>query len=359
VVAFDRTPSHTTIVVSDGLGHGIRANIAATMCVSRLLELFRGGFSLRVGFANMVKTMNEARGTDLPYAVFTVARILNDGTTTLLSYEMPPPILISPRHAAVLPQRTITLENALIGEANCHLESGEGVIVVSDGITQAGMGTAFKLGWEANGACRYINTCLLDGVLPREIPPYVHRRALEHWGPSPGDDCTVTLALSRWGNTVNVLTGPPSDPAQDNAVVAKFLLAEGTKIVCGGTTAGIVARHRGKKIAIDTESQPTIAPPKYTVEGIDLVTEGAVTLNQVYNVLDEDASAFEEDSGVTELHQHLRSADRVNFLVGVARNPASDNIAFRQRGILTRMQIVPLLADRLRKAGKLVVVDYI
>jgi len=359
VVAFERTPSSTTIVVSDGLGHGIKANIAATMCVSRLLELFRGGFSLRVGFANMTKTMNESRGTDLPYAVFTVARILNDGTTTVLSYDMPAPIFISPRLASVLPQRTLSLENSLIGETNCHLEPGEGILIVSDGITQAGMGTSFRLGWEIEGVCRYTNTCLLDGVLPREIPQYVHYRALEIWGRVAGDDCTVNLALSRWGKTVNILTGPASDRSQDDNIVSKFLLAEGTKVVCGGTTAAIVARHRGIKLAVDDDHQSMVAPPKYVIDGIDLVTEGAVTLNQVYNVLDEDPSVFEEDNAVTEMVELLRNADRINFLVGIARNPASDNIAFRQRGILTRTQIVPLLADKLRKTGKLVVIDYI
>jgi hypothetical protein len=88
------------------------------------------------------------------------------------------------------------------------------------------------------------------------------------------------------------------------------------------------------------------------------VTEGAITLNQVYNIFDEDPESFEEDTGVTELYEFLKSADRVNFLLGVARNPASENIAFRQRGILTRTRIVGLLAEKLRKSGKLVVIEY-
>lgn len=358
VVVFDRTAAFTTVVISDGLGSGIKANIAATMCVSRVLELYRNGFSLREGFAAMVKTMNEARGTDLPYAVFTVVRILNDGTATILSYEMPPPILVGPRHAAALTPRTFTLENAVIGEAHGHVEPGEGILVTSDGITQAGMGGSTRLGWETDGVCRFINAALADGLHVREIPDHALRRAVELWGVRQGDDCTVNLAFCRWGKTVNVLTGPPNDRAQDRSVVGRFLLAEGTKIVCGGTTAGLVAGFRGTKVSVHDEYQSLVAPPAYRIDGIDLVTEGAVTLNQVYNVLDEDPAAFEEENAVTELCRFLQSADRVNFFLGVAANPASENIAFRQRGILTRMQIVPLLADKLRRAGKLVVVEY-
>ncbi len=354
----ERTAAWTTIVICDGLGAGIKANIAATMCASHLMELFRDDFSLRQGFAATVKIMNRARGTDLPYAVFTVVRILNDGVVTVLSYEMPGPIMIGHRHAAVLPQRTLTLENALIGEANCHLEPGEGIVVFSDGITQAGLGGSMKNGWELDGACRYINTCLAGGLMIREIPQYVHNRAREIWGHVGGDDCTVALAECRWGRTVNILTGPPSDAANDPNIVSRFLLSEGTKVVCGGTTANIVARCRGTQVNIEPDEQSVLAPPRYRIDGIDLVTEGAVTLNQVYNVLDEDPAEFEEESGVTELIELLKSADRINFVVGAARNPASENIAFRQRGILTRTQIIPLIAEKLRKAGKLVVIEY-
>jgi hypothetical protein len=359
VVIHERTASATTLIVCDGLGSGIKANIAATMCASHLMELFRSGFSLRKGFANMAKMMNEARGTDLPYSVFTVARILNDGTATILSYEMPGPILISQRHAVVLQQRMITMEHAMIGESNCLVEPGEGILIVSDGISQAGLGTSMRNGWEVEGACRHINTTLADGILAREVPRYVLRRALELWGENHGDDCTVALASCRWGKTVNILTGPPSRPDKDRDVVAQFLMGEGSKIVCGGTTANIVADYRGTKVEVEPNPQSTLAPPSYSIDGIHLVTEGAVTLNQVYNILDEDADDFEEESGVTKLCQLLKNADRINFMVGVAQNPASSDIAFRQRGILKRTQIIPLIADKLRHAGKLVVIDYI
>ena len=91
---------------------------------------------------------------------------------------------------------------------------------------------------------------------------------------------------------------------------------------------------------------------------MDLVTEGAVTLNQVYNVLGEDLANLTEDSGVTELCALLHLADRVNITAGKAQNPASSDISFRQCGILTRDHIVPLLAEKLRAAGKLVVLDW-
>ena len=357
VVTSERTPAATTLVCADGLGSGIKANIAATMCSARLLELLRQGASLRNAFAGLVKTMNAARGTELPYAVFTVLRVLNDGEATVLSYEMPGPILVGPRQAAVLPQRTLTLERSLIGEANCHLEPGEGLAVMSDGITQAGMGMGLRDGWGETGVCQYINSCLADGARGLALPHLVHSRARELWKTAKGDDCTVAMAACRWGKAVTVLTGPPADLRKDRAVVNRFLQAEGTKVVCGATTAKIVAKHLGQELQVEQNAASLVAPPRYMIDGIDLVTEGAVTLNQVYNILDEDPASFEADSGVTALYGLLQAADRVDFIVGGAQNPANSHISFSQRGILPRSSIIPLISAKLRNSGKLAVVE--
>ncbi len=107
---------------------------------------------------------------------------------------------------------------------------------------------------------------------------------------------------------------------------------------------------------MEENPQSLLAPPRYQIEGIGLVTEGAVTLNQLYNVLDEDPSAFEEVSGVTELHALVHAADRINIWIGGAENPATTDISFRQQGILSRHKILPLLAKKLQEMGKLVVV---
>ena len=167
------------------------------------------------------------------------------------------------------------------------------------------------------------------------------------------------MARCRKGHIVNILTGPPASRAEDVGVVRRFLQMEGLKFVCGGTTAEIVARVLRQPLRVEQSCSSLIAPPRYEIPGVDLVTEGAVTLNQVYNLLEEDIGNLTEDSGVTELCSLLRVADRVNLFLGDARNGATNDVSFRQRGILTRQQIIPLLADKLRAAGKLVVFEHV
>ncbi|HEY9764842.1 MAG TPA: hypothetical protein V6C82_00675, partial [Chroococcales cyanobacterium] len=202
-----------------------------------------------------------------------------------------------------------------------------------------------------------LNRCLVEGVPLREIPRQVHRRSRVLWENVGGDGCTVALAACRMGEIVNVFTGPPLDPKQDRSAVNRFLNSSGRKVVCGGSTAKIVARVLGQELQEDRHSRSFLAPPKYRIEGIDLVTEGAVTLNQVFNVIDEDPALYEDSSGVTELCRFLMQADRVNFFVGAAQNPGHGGISFCQKGILPRPKVVSLLKERLVASGKLVVVE--
>ena len=356
VFACDRTAAATSVVCADGIGSGIRAGIAARMCASRLLELLRMGFSLHKAFSAVVRTMQQNRDPSRPFAAFSLARILNDGTTTVLAYDAPPPILVGSHYAAPLPVRSVEVESAMVTEADCWLEPGDGLLLMSDGITQAGLGCGLRDGWQTEGVARYVSHCLTSGMQAKEIPEMVGKEA-RRLSPRGGDDCTVLLALCRRGQVINLLTGPPQNPSRDRSVVRRFLEVKGLKIVCGGKTAEIVARVLGKPLDVEQDSPSLTAPPRYEIEGVDLVTEGAITLNQAYNVLDVPLERLTEDSGVTELCTFLQMADRVNLFLGGAQNLAHGDITFRQQGILTRDRIVPLLVDKLRAAGKLVVME--
>jgi hypothetical protein len=326
------------------------------MCATRLLELLRLGFSLRRAVQLVVETMQQWRDISKPYTAFSIARIRGDGYATVLAYEAPLPLVVGRHRAEPVIAHPLELAGTLVDEAQCSLDPSESLLLMTDGITQAGIGSSMSHGWQTAGVMNYVSNCLRQGVPHREIPDYVHREARRLWTRG-GDDCTVALARCRSGIVVNLLTGPPADREDDNEVTARFLESEGFKVVCGGKTAEIVARRLGKTVRLERAPQSLIAPPRYGIDGIDLVTEGAVTLNQVFNLLEEDISAFKEESGVTELCSLLSVADRVNITLGTARNDATEDIAFRQRGILTRGKTIPLLAEKLRAAGKLVVVD--
>jgi hypothetical protein len=217
------------------------------------------------------------------------------------------------------------------------------------------MGLTTRTGWSSKEICSFLNGKLnLDLNSPAKA---VHDKARSLWQGFRGDDCTVISAICRVGKIVNIMTGPPADRGKDAAVTSNFFSQNGTKIICGATTAKVVAHHLGRQLQINRNDHSLIAPPGYSLEGIDLVSEGAVTLNQAYNILDVDPVNFEPDSSVSRLCELLIQADRVNFFVGSAENEAHADISFKQRGIIPRGKIVRLLAERLRRLGKLVEVS--
>ena len=353
-VASFRTPESTVILLADGIGSGIKANIYANMAIARLEKLLEKGFSLRRAFSSLVATMHESRGSDMPYAVFTVIRILNNGEATVLAYEMPEAIFVGRHSATILQRRNFTLGLEVISESNLFLEPGEGLLMFSDGVTLAGIGGKTRLGWSSSEVCRFVNDRIVAGEKKKKLYQRVHQQACELWGVPSGDDCTVVAAFCRQGKVVTIFTGPPASRGDDKKVVENFLSQPGIKIVCGATTAQIVASYLQKELKINLSDVSMIAPPGYSIESIDLVTEGAVTLNQLYNILDADPVYFEPDSSVTRLYDTIIDADRINFIVGTTTNVGHGDIAFRQQGIIPRVKIVELLARRLAETGRLI-----
>lgn len=354
-VVIDRTPEATTAVLADGIGTGIKAQIAAVMCSSRLMELTRQGFTLREACRKIVDTMHQARTSDIPFAAFSVCRVLNNGQATIISYEIPHPILVNNRLAAYLPKpRSFPLGLEMVAETNCTLEFGDGIVLVSDGVSQAGLGHQYRLGWSIQGASDFINGLLIQGSALNTIPEKIVQRVKEISGHTYGDDTTCLLLTCRESKTLNILSGPPGNRAMDSSVVRDFMRLNGAKAVCGSTTVEIVARHLKQKVTMNAVSTEFHKPPAYTLKGIDLATEGAITLNQVYNILEEKESKLAENSAVSDLYRLLHEADAVNIIIGTASNPAHKAIIFRQMGVLPREAIIPLLIEKLRKLGKLI-----
>lgn len=359
-ILVERSPEATTAILADGIGTGIKANIASVMCASRLMELLRQGFTLREACEKIVDTMHEARTSDIPFSAFSVCRILSSGHATILSYEIPSPILLSRRFATYLPQqRFMPMGLEMIAEVNCMLDCDDGVILISDGVSQAGMGRKYSMGWGVQAVSYFANGLLAQGVNVKDVPEKIVAKVKEISGKTYGDDTTCLLLLCREARIMNILTGPPAKKISDEKVVSMFMEAKGIRVVCGSTTVEIVARVLKKPVVVKDISGSYHKPPSYELSGIDYATEGAITLNQVYNILEENPKKLEADSSVSDLYRLFHASDVINFFVGTATNRGHESIVFRQMGIFPREVIVKLLAEKLSRIGKLVNIEYV
>jgi hypothetical protein len=354
-----RTIYHSTIICADGIGSGVKAHVASQMNTARLAALLSSGMSLRDAFFSVVETMGQWRDSTKPFTAFTVARILNDGSTTILGYEMPAPVFLGAKEACALVAYPLVVETGVAQEYRCRLVPGTGLVLMSDGITQAGVGRAYPTGWGIEGVERFLEGWVGRGRPLRLAVRDILRQAHDHDEGVSGDDQTVVLAHCREGGVVNLMTGPAKDRAVDMDRVNSFLDHEGLKVVCGATTADIVARCAQEELEVEQKPLSFSTPPRYFIQGIDLVTEGAVTLNQVYNILGEDLERESDQSAAADLALMLKGADRVNFSVGGAQNPANKDLVYRKQGILSREKIIPLIASKLEQMGKLVNIRHV
>lgn len=356
-----RTVYHTTIILADGIGSGVKAHIASQMNSARLETLLDGQMSLRDAFFGVAGTMSRWRDHSLPFSAFLVMRVLNDGTATVLSYEMPPVFLVSRREVSIISGQPLVVPAGLASEAHFTLAKEEGVLLVSDGIIQSGLGRRVLPEWGVEGVESFLSAKTGRELDFASLPGDVLGMARYNDGAHSGDDKTVLLAHSRCGIVVNILTGPPTDKERDRAVADAFDEAEGLKVICGATTADIFARHNNLTVEVEQRPVSYSSPPRYFLSGIDIVTEGAVTLTQAYNLLtDEAGNGIDLDrSPAGDLAAMLRNADFIRFTVGLARNPANADVVYRKQGILARDRIVPLLAGKLERMGKLVTVEFV
>jgi len=349
----NRTANWTDFILADGIGSGINANIAAIASASRLMELINQDISMTRAAEKIVDLMKRARTESVPFSTFTLVRIMRNGQYTIINYENPAPLLLSGGMISEVNMRHFALSQEIISEANGILSEGDSLILTSDGVTQAGLGILPGYGWGTDGLIKFIKS-IKKKDNKEELAGKIVIRAYELSDNVFADDTTVSILSAREGKVLNLISGPPFSRDNDIRFTMDFIKQNGKKVICGSSTADMVSRVTGKSLKDVKISTSFTQPPKYFMEGIDLVTEGAVTLNQVYNILDEDPETFDRNSCVSELASLLINSDEINIFMGVARNEGHNNIAFRQLGVLERRKIIPLIQEKLKELGKLV-----
>jgi len=355
---YERSASGMVYVLCDGVGSGIYANISAITCANRILELIRGGMSIRMTCEMVAASMHRARKEDIPFAAFSAAMISPDGQYDIYSYESPNPILIKNNHASVLAPRFYTTGFEVIGESTGSLNLGDSLLMFSDGVSQAGLGHGYGMGIGSDGVSSYINLNYKPNDIIGNLPWRIVEMCKKVSGGDCEDDTTIALLYCREAKELTLLTGPPSNRSMNHNYALNFINMPGKKAICGSTTTDIIAEELGLKVETISMGKSFGQLPEYRIEGIDLVSEGAITLNQVNNILDEPVELLSDNSVAERLCFMLHTADIVNLMIGNAANSAHDDLIFKQSGIKIRKHVIRRIAEKLRNMGKLVIEQY-
>lgn len=353
--------SGTIVVLSDGLGSGVKAHILSSLTAKMAAAMLKGGLELTEVLDAIAKTLPVCEVRHLAYSTFTILRVADDDSAYLAEYDNPPAFIGRGGELLPIERRKREYGGRQIHESFFRLQDGDWVVLISDGVMHAGIGGVWNLGWGWGRIADY-----LKRVAPYEEDAFCLARELRDtvdrlYAGHPGDDATIVAIKVRVPRKLTVLVGPPVSRRDDPVVVRKLMESPGKKAVCGGTTSMIVARELGKPVEVNLASLHSSAPPTGRIEGIDLVAEGILTLTKAIENLQGGRPSRRDfkykSDGPSRLTDMLLEADEVHFLVGRAINPAHQspdlpvNLALKQK-------VVEDLCRLMTSYGKRVTVQF-
>lgn len=355
------------MVLADGLGSGVKANILSTLTSTIISEMIVSGMALADAVETITATLPVCQERGIAYSTFSIVQIFSNGNTYIAEFDGPDVVIMRDDQIYRIAREKMVMNGRQIYVSSMHAEPGDRFVVFSDGVLHAGVGMALNFGWGQKEVEEYLQEQVRRNDTASETTRLLLANVNYLYGGKPGDDSTaVCLRVIPLTETI-VMVGPPSHPEDDEKVVHRLLSATGKKACCGGTTSQIVARVTGRALTTDgLMSMKPDVPPKGFIEGIDLVTEGVLTLQKVARYLEKaagDASFREElmlskdTDGATMLAKMLLSASGITFMVGLSDNPAHDAIAYSPISLNAKIALIKEMAENLKKVGKIVHIE--
>jgi hypothetical protein len=359
-VEFSLHPHSATLVFSDGMGSGVKASILSTLTTRIARRMLDEGLPLGEVVSTVSQTLPICHVRKIAYSTFSIAQLLTEGFAKLVLFDNPPPFLVRRSRIQELPYQEREVGGKRIYDYSCPLRPGDWLVLVSDGVVNAGIGGAYPLGWGWDEVGKYLETHVHESLSAEEMAKKLARVVADLYEGPPGDDVSIAVVKARHKRIVTLMAGPPVDEEEDERVVEVLMHSPGRRVVCGGTTANIVARQLGRGIDVDIQTGTESVPATGRIEGLDLVTEGTLTLTKALEILRHetaDADLRLKVDGASRLAMLLREADEVRILMGRAMNPAHQNPNL-PRTLGLKAQVVESLAEELRRETREVEIEY-
>ena len=365
VDVIDENDNSTVIVLADGLGSGVKASILSTLTSKIISTMMAAGLAIEDCVQTIAATLPVCSVRGVAYSTFTIIHIQNNETAEIIQYDNPHVIVVRNYEVYDYPKNEINIDGKKIYKTTLKLQEDDVFIAMSDGCPHAGMGTKYNFGWKRDDIAEYMRVLVAGGYTAKNLSTMLVDECDKLYGNRPGDDTTACVVKIRRREPMNILFGPPSNRDDANRMMALFFSKEGKHIVCGGTTSSIAAKYLGKPVQASLKFEKSDVPPIAHIEGVDLVTEGVITMNRVIeyakdylgdNLLYEDWN-FKRDGASLISRLLFEETTDINFYVGRAVNPAHQNpdlpINFN-----IKMNLVEELSASLKKMGKRIKVSY-
>ena len=355
----------SVIVLADGLGSGVKASILSTLTSKIISTMMAEGLSLEECVSTIAATLPVCSVRGVAYSTFTIIHIINNHSAELIQYDNPHIILIRNEKICDYPKIEMNIGGKKIYKSTIKLCENDIFIAMSDGCPHAGIGLAYNFGWKREDIADFMEGLAPVGYTAKTLSTILVDECYKLYGEKPGDDATAWVVRVRKRVPMNMLFGPPSNRDDCDRMMSLFFSKEGKHIICGGTTSSIAAKYLHKPVKASLSFERSDVPPIAEIEGVDLVTEGVITVNKVLEYAKDylkDNKSYEQwgfkHDGASLISRLLfEEATDINFYVGRAINPAHQNPDL-PINFSIKMNLVKELSECLKKMGKRIKVSY-
>ena len=355
----------STIVLADGLGSGVKASILSTLTSRIISTMVAEGLPIEDCVETIAATLPVCSERQVAYSTFTIIRLIDNREAEIIEYDNPAVILLRDGKNCEFPKTALSIGGKTIYKSRIPLRENDIFVAMSDGCIHAGVGMELNFGWERGDIIEFLETLYDVGFTAKTLTTILLDECYKLYGGQPGDDTTACVVRIRRREPMNLLFGPPANRDDCNKMLSLFFSKEGKHIICGGTTSSIAAEYLHKRVVPKLDYLDPEVPPIAEIEGVDLVTEGVITINKVLSYAKdylEDNESYTQWSykkdGASQIARLLfEEATDINFFVGRAVNPAHQNPSL-PINFNIKMQLVDELAEALRSMGKRIKVSY-
>ena len=365
-----KTEDSNIMILADGMGSGVKANILATLTSKILGTMFLNGATLEECVETIVETLPICRVRQVTYSTFSILQVFHSGEAYLVEFDNPSCIFIRNGQLVPIPRNIREVQGKKINEYRFRVQRGDALILMSDGTVHAGVGQLLNFGWLWEDIAKYAVKQYALTISAMRLAAAICQACDELYQYRPGDDTTVACLRIINAKPVHLMTGPAQDPSMDEEMVKGFMSGDDStkRIVCGGTSATIVSRVLKKKLDVSMNYVDPDIPPIAYMDGIELVTEGVLTLNRVVQLLRRYAKnetvsedfflELDKQNGASMVAKMLiEDCTELHLYVGKAINSAYQNPGLPfDLGI--RQNLVEQLKTVVEEMGKQVTVTY-
>lgn len=350
-------------VLSDGLGSGVKANILATLTSKIAITMLKEGLFIEEVVDTIIHTLPVCSVRKLAYSTFTIIKVEKDGMAYVVEFDNPSIFFLSDRKIKKIEWDTSEINGRKIKESKFKLEENDVLVFVSDGVIHAGAGVVLNLGWRWDDIDKYLRKNTTKYMSSKTITNMLLGACDQLYIQQPGDDTTVaTMKVIRPKSAI-LFSGPPINPKMDKRIVEIIKNTDGKKIVCGGTAGNIVARELGEDIKVSFNIIDKDVPPIGYIKGIDLVTEGVLTIKKATKKLEKlkistNLDFIYKEDGASKLARTLfEDCTHIKMIIGRAINPAHQNPDFPNE-LSIKLHVLNELKKVLLDLGKVVEIEY-